>query len=96
MMQFLALLRRDTERFTDADFTPHLPDEAQQRRKLYADAALRQVWNRGDFPGSVMMFEAADQASAQAHLGTLPLVSAGLMLVDALVPLQPYPGFGPR
>ena len=95
-MQFLALLRRNTERFTEADFAPKLPEEAEQRRRLYAQGAVRQVWNRGDLPGSGFMLEAADLAEAQQRLDTLPLVQAGMMTIEALVPLSPYPGFGPR
>ncbi|WP_245460036.1 hypothetical protein [Mesorhizobium sp. M1B.F.Ca.ET.045.04.1.1] len=59
-MQFFALLTRNTEKFSDADFAPLLPGEAEQRRTLYAQGAVRQVWNRGDVPGSGMMFEATD------------------------------------
>lgn len=95
-MQFFALLRRDTERFKDADFAPHLPDEAEQRRRLYAEGAARSVWNRGDKPGSALLLEADDLGAAQTRLESLPLVKTGMMLVDALVPLAPYPGFGPR
>jgi len=95
-MQFFALFRRNTEKFTDADFAPLLPDEAEQRRPLYAQGIVRQVWNRGDLPGSGMMIEATDDAEVRQHLDTLPLVKAGMMDVVALVPLAPYPGFGPR
>ena len=31
-MQFFALLTRNTQKFTDADFAPLLPGEAEQRR----------------------------------------------------------------
>ncbi|MEO5758419.1 MAG: hypothetical protein ABIQ51_16335 [Mesorhizobium sp.] len=95
-MQFFALLTRNTEKFADADFAPLLPGEAEQRRTLYAEGAVRQVWNRGDMPGSGMMLEAASDAEARGHLATLPLVEAGMMDITALVPLNPYPGFGPK
>ena len=95
-MQFFALLRRNTDRFTDADFAPLLPDEAQQRRALYAEGSARQVCNRTDRPGSALMLEADSDAAALAKLGTLPLIKAGMMEIDAVVPLAPYPGFGPR
>ncbi|MER8415706.1 hypothetical protein [Mesorhizobium sp. M1342] len=65
-------------------------------RTLYAKGAVRQVWNRGDIPGSGMMFEAADDAEVRAHLATLPLVKAGMMDIAAIVSLKPYPGFGPK
>jgi len=95
-MQFFALLRRDTERFKDADFAPHLPEEAEQRRRLYADGTARSVWNRTDRPGAALMLEADDLAAAQSRLDSLPLVKTRMMLVDALVPPAPYPGSGPR
>ncbi|MER8977246.1 muconolactone Delta-isomerase family protein [Mesorhizobium sp. M0870] len=84
-MQFFALLTRNTEKFADADFAPLLPGEAEQRRTLYAEGAVRQMWNRGDIPGSGMMFEAADDAEVRAHLATLPLVKAGMMDIAAIV-----------
>ena len=95
-MQFFALLRRDTDRFKDADFAPHLSDEAEQRRRLYAEGAARSVWNRTDRPGAALMLEADDLGAAQARLDSLPLIKSRMMLIDALVPLTPYPGFGPR
>ncbi len=57
---------------------------------------MRQVWNRGDIPGSGMMFEASDDAEVRGHLATLPLIKAGMMDIAAIVPLNPYPGFGPK
>ncbi len=95
-MQFFALLRRNTKTFTDADFAPLLPDEAQQRRALYAEGTARQVWNRTDLPGSALMLEADSHEAALARLATLPLLKAGMMDIDVVVPLTPYPGFGPR
>ncbi|ETA72176.1 MULTISPECIES: hypothetical protein [Mesorhizobium] len=47
-MQFFALLTRNTAKFADADFAPLLPGEAEQRRTLYAEGAVRQVWHDGD------------------------------------------------
>ena len=95
-MQFIALLRRDTERFKDTDFAPHLPEEAEQRRRLYVEGFARQVWNRTDVPGSALLLEAADATAARSGLDTLPLVKTKMMLIDALTALAPYPGFGPR
>ena len=42
------------------------------------------------------MLEADNEPAARTQLASLPLVRANMMLVDALVPLAPYPGFGPR
>jgi muconolactone delta-isomerase len=95
-MQFIALLRRLTERFSDADFAPLLEPEAERARVLYAEGIARQIWSRGDVPGACVMIEAADEAAARASLATLPLLAAGMLELTALVPLKPYRGFGPR
>ncbi|MEA2755212.1 MAG: hypothetical protein QOJ54_1501 [Aliidongia sp.] len=95
-MQFIALLRRLTERFSDADFAPLLEPEAERVRVLYAEGIVRQIWSRGDLPGACVMIEAADEAEARASLATLPLLAAGMLELTALVPLKPYRGFGPR
>ncbi|RWA73341.1 MAG: hypothetical protein E5X49_10915 [Mesorhizobium sp.] len=95
-MQFFALLTRNTEKFSDADFSPLLPPESEQRKTLYAQGAVRQIWNRGDIPGSGMMFEAVDEKEVRGYLASLPLVEAGMMDIAAIVPLNPYPGFGPK
>jgi len=95
-MQFFALLLRNTQKFADADFAPLLPDEAQRRRALYVEGTARQVWNRTDLPGAALMLEADDLAAARTAIDSLPLVGAGMMRVESLVPLVPYPGFGPR
>ncbi|MBZ9755612.1 hypothetical protein LB524_09980 [Mesorhizobium sp. ESP6-5] len=50
----------------------------------------------GDIPGSGMMFEVGSDADVRGHLATLPLVKAGMMDIAAIVPLNPYPGFGPK
>jgi muconolactone delta-isomerase len=94
-MQIIALLRRRTEKFADADFAPVLPDESQQRRVLYAEGLIRQIWNRTDVPGTAFLFEAADLAEANRQLETLPLVKTGMMEITTLTGLAPYPGFGP-
>lgn len=95
-MQFFAVLKRNTEKFADSDFAPILPDEAEQRRTLYVAGGVRQIWNRGDLPGTCMMFEAEDDAAVRHQLGTLPLIKAGMMEIVSVIALNPYPGFGPR
>ena len=42
------------------------------------------------------MFEAQSDTEVRRQVATLPLVKAGMMDLVALVPLNPYPGFGPR
>jgi muconolactone delta-isomerase len=95
-MQFIVTLRRIVERFSEADFAPLLEPEAEQARSFYAGGFIRQIWSRGDMPGACMLVEAPDEATARAQLATLPLLALGMLELTALVPLQPYRGFGPR
>ena len=95
-MQFLVIARRNSDRFTEADFTPRLEAEAEEARTLYAVGFLRQIWNRSDMAGACMLIEAADMEAARAGLQRLPLVAAGMLDIGELIPLRPYRGFGPR
>jgi hypothetical protein len=42
-----------------------------------------------------MLWEAASEAEVRAALGSLPINQAGMLEIVALLPLQPYPAFGP-
>jgi muconolactone delta-isomerase len=95
-MQFLTLSRRRTDAFPPEAFTPDLnAREGQRVRELYAAGVLRQVWRRGDMPGAAILWEAASEAEVREALGSLPIFKAGMLEVAAVVPLEPYPGFGP-
>ena len=93
-MQFLALTRRRTERFTDAEFATHVADEIARARALYAESFIRQVWHRADTPGACLLLEADSETRAREKLDTLPFAEAG-MLDITIVPLKPYVGFCP-
>jgi muconolactone delta-isomerase len=95
-MQFMTLSRRRTEKFSDADFAPHMANEAQEARALYAEGFLRQIWRRDDLAGACILWEAETEAKVRELLNRLPLVQAGMLEIIALIPLKPYPGFGPR
>ncbi len=94
-MQFLALLRRRTEAFSDADFAPLMDAEAEEARRLYGDGIVRNIWGRGDFPGAVIQLEADSEEAARTALRRLPLYRAE-MLELTLIPLAPYRGFLPK
>jgi muconolactone delta-isomerase len=95
-MQFLSLSRRRTDAFPPEAFTPELgARESAHVKEMYAAGILRQIWRRGDIPGAVMLWEAASEAEVRAALGSLPINQAGMLEIVALVPLQPYPAFGP-
>ena len=95
-MQFLSLSRRRTEAFPPEAFTAELAArEGQRVKELYAAGILRQLWRRGDVPGASILWEAASEAEVRAALDSLPIFQAGMLEIVALVPLEPYPGFGP-
>lgn len=94
-MQFMTLLRRVSERFSDADFAPLLDAEVERARALYADGFIRQIWHRADVGGACLLIEAGSEDAVRKTLATLPLVGAGMLEIVALVPLKPYGGFGP-
>jgi muconolactone delta-isomerase len=96
MAQFIALGRRNSERFSEADFAPLLEPEAERARQLYAQGTFRAMWSRKDVPGAVIVIEAETLAEAEGFLNTLPLKAKGMLDFDAVIPLGPYRGFGPR
>jgi len=94
-MQFLAVLRRKTEDFSDAQFAPLLETEAEVARTLHAGGRIRQIWGRTDVPGAAMMVEAESLAEVQVMLDELPLVHAKMLEVQ-IIGLRAYRGFAPK
>jgi uncharacterized protein YciI len=88
-MKFIAITRRLTDRFTDAQFAEHLGAEGERARALYAAGSFRALYSRGDIPGAVIEIEAADSEEATALVGSLPFAEHGLMEFT-IVPLKPY------
>ena len=95
-MQFISLSRRLVDKFPAEVFTPELmARETARVRELYTAGTLRQIWKRGDIPGASILWEAASEADVRAAIDSLPIFQAGLLEIVALIPLEPYPGFGP-
>lgn len=95
MAQFLALIRRVTERFSDDDIAPLMEPEAERARQLYTQGIFRAMWGRKDVPGAVTLIEAETQAEAEGYLNSLPLKAKGMVEIDVIA-LGPYRGFAPR
>ncbi|HET9028816.1 MAG TPA: muconolactone Delta-isomerase family protein [Candidatus Aquilonibacter sp.] len=94
-MQFLAVVRRLTESFSQADFDALLDDEAEGVRRLYAQGVVREAWSRDDVLGACLVMEADSREHAESELMTLPLF-VHKMVDYQLIPLRGYRGFGPR
>jgi len=93
-MEFLAVCRRRTETFSDAEFAPRLDTEALRLRELYAEGVVRSAWSREAVPGACLLAESASLDEAQSKLVTLPLVAL-VMLEANIIPLRGYRGFCP-
>ena len=95
-MQFLTLSRRRTDAFPIEAFTPELiAQEGQRVKEMYATGVLRQIWKRGDMPGAAIIWEAGSEAEVRDAAATLPIFKAGMLEMTAILPLEPYAGFGP-
>jgi muconolactone delta-isomerase len=95
-LQFLTLSRRRTDAFPPEAFTPELiAQEAQRVKEMYATGLLRQIWKRGDSPGAAIIWEASSESEVRDAVATLPIYKAGMLELTAILPLEPYAGFGP-
>jgi muconolactone delta-isomerase len=95
-MQFISISRRLIDKFPPETFTPELARaETARVRELYASGLLRQIWKRGDIPGASILWEAPSETEVRAAIESLPIFQAGLLEIVMLLPLEPYPGFGP-
>jgi muconolactone delta-isomerase len=95
-MQFFSVSRRRVDKFPPEAFTPQLvAGESARVRELYVSGLLRQIWKRSDTPGASILWEAASKAEVETAIESFPLFQAGMLELVALIPLEPYPGFGP-
>ncbi len=90
-MKILAI-EQESPGATDDDFRPHLKAEAARAWELYQAGVFREMYFREDVHTAVLILECADVEAARAALDSLPLVKAGLIMLD-IIPLIPYPGF---
>ncbi len=94
-MQFVALVRRLTERYSQAQFDALLDAEAEAVRALYGEGIVRNAWSREDVLGACLLVESPSRDEAMSALMRLPLVAHD-MVECQLIPVRGYRGFGPR
>ena len=56
-------------------FAPYLEEEANHALRMYRDEYVREIYNRTDGKGAILVFEVDDVAHAQRLFGELPLIS---------------------
>jgi hypothetical protein len=59
-----------------------LAPEAKMALQMVADDFIREIYSRKDGQGAVLVVEADSLEAAQARLGKLPLVEAGLLATE--------------
>ena len=94
-MEFLAIMRRRTEAFSNEAFERYLGDEAEAVRAMYIARTVRAIWSRGDALGAVLQLEADTLEDAEKLVASLPLMRRGMLDCEQLIPLRGYRGFAP-
>ena len=95
-MQFMAVMRRRTEAFSQDEFDKYLETEAEAVRNMYIEGSVRAIWSREDALGAVLLLEADSLDRAEQLVASLPLMQRGMLEREKLIPLRGYRGFGPR
>ena len=90
-MKIVAIAHR-SEKHKPVEFTPHLEAEAARSIKLYAEGRVRELYNRSDGKGAVLVLEAENEQEAERLLDSLPLAKLGMLTFD-IYPVKPYRGF---
>lgn len=93
-MQFLIHTSRNSEADPE-EVKAGIDAEVRQVKAAYADGVIRHIWHRTDRAGAVMLLESEGASEVQVLLDSLPLVAAGAVVVEEVVPLAPYAGFAP-
>ena len=73
------------------EFAPYLEQEANHALRLYRDETVREIYNRTDGKGAILVLEANDEEHARHIVGELPLAKVGLLKFE-IYGTKPYRG----
>lgn len=73
------------------EFAPYLEEEANHALRLYRDETVREIYNRTDGKGAILVLEANDEEHARQVVGELPLAKVGLLSFE-IYGTKPYRG----
>ena len=91
-MQFLVLATTSEEiKYEERPSLVH--EEVRRVWELYKTGLIRSIHHRGDVRGIVLIFEAATKEDVEKAMESLPLVQAGLGVINKVIPLKPYLSF---
>ena len=81
-MRFFVIATRNQTALPD-EFTAELLDfEGKTALKLLAEDFIREIYNRTDGKGGVIVVEADSESEVKERLGTLPMVQKGLLSLE--------------
>ncbi len=72
-------------------FQPYLEEEANHALRLYRDEYVREIYNRTDGKGAILVLECDDEKHAERLVGELPLAKVGLLQFE-IYGTKPYRG----
>ena len=73
------------------EFAPYLADEANHALTMYRDEIVREIYNRTDGKGAIVVLECNDEEHARQLMGELPLAKVGLLSFE-IYGTKPYRG----
>ena len=81
-MRFFVIATRSPKATADQLTENLLKKEGKQALKLMTEDFIREIYNRTDGTGGVIVVEAASEDEVRERLGTLPMVQAGLLSLE--------------
>jgi hypothetical protein len=88
-MQYL-VLATTSEKIKYEEMPSLVHEEVRRVWELYKSGVIRSINHRGDVRGVVFMLEADSKEDAEKAMESLPLVQAGLAVINNVIPLKPY------
>jgi len=73
------------------EFAPYLEEEANHALRMYRDEIVREIYNRTDGKGAIVVLECKDEEHAKQLVGELPLAKVGLLSFE-IYGTKPYRG----
>ena len=73
------------------EFAPYLEEEANHALRMYRDEIVREIYNRTDGKGAIVVLECKNEEHAKQLVGELPLAKAGLLSFE-IYGTKPYRG----
>ncbi len=81
-MRFFVIATRNPNASPEELTEDLLESEGKQALKLMSEDFIREIYNRTDGAGGIIVVEAASEDEVKERLGTLPMVQRGLLSLE--------------